>query len=192
MATKSKWRNGLFTFSGTRDFEVAHDQMPAVLHSLGLASVAELDGLAAVVSGGARDEFTEPGYAQLDQKLLPKLDINLMFSSLEQRPELFRDIKDQTFNLTNPCEALKRARIIYFGTWEPNDPKNAKLVQIGLEVSFVFDVAAKVDFDDYDNNTESMVIKLQDISSIFSFSLSCDYQYDDNEDTWCDWQVHFD
>jgi hypothetical protein len=191
MASKSKWRTGLFTFSGTRDFEMAHDEMPAVLQSLGLASVDELERLAAIVSGGARDEFTESGYAQLDQKLLPKLDINLMFANLEQRPELFRAIRDQTFNLTNPCEALKSARIIYFGAWEPNHPKNAKLVQIGLEVSFVFDVAAKADFDDYDNNTESMAIKLQDISSIFSFSLSCDYQYDDDEDAWCDWQVHF-
>jgi hypothetical protein len=166
--------------------------MSAVLQSLGLASVDELDRLAAIVSGGARDEFTEAGYAQLDQKLLPKLDLNLMFANLEQRPELFRDIKDQTLNLTNPCEALKSARIIYFGAWEPNHPKNAKLVQIGLEVSFEFDVAAQADFDDYDNNTESMVIKLQDISSIFSFSLSCDYQYDDDEDVWCSWQVHFD
>jgi hypothetical protein len=192
MASKSKWRAGLFTFNGTRDFEIAHDEMPAVLQSLGLASVDELDRLAAIVSGGARDEFTEAGYAQLDQKLLPKLDLNLMFANLEQRPELFRDIKDQTFNLTNPCEALKSARIIYFGAWEPNHPKNAKLVQIGLEVSFEFDVAAQADFDDYDNNTESMVIKLQDISSIFSFSLSCDYQYDDDENVWCSWQVHFD
>ena len=192
MAAKSKWRTGLFTFNGTRDFEIAHGEIPAVLQSLGLASVDELDRLAAIVAGGARDEFTEAGYAQLDQKLLPKIDLNLMFANLEQRPELFRDIKDQTFNLTNPCEALKSARIIYFGAWEPNHPKNAKLVQIGLEVSFEFDVAAQADFDDYDNNTESMVIKLQDISSIFSFSLSCDYQYDDDEDVWCSWQVHFD
>ena len=191
VATKSEVRTAMFTFTLQKYFELDRMQLSGFLAGLGLRSVVEMRKLASTVSGGARDEDTEPAYAALDRKLLPKLILNVFFGNFAAPKKIFRRVDDLVCNAGESCPALRRARITYFGVWEAEQEDKAKRVEIAMEATFSLDVVASVNVENPDDaKDEAVREQLQECRNMFNFSVK-DFDYDDDEALEHDWAALF-
>lgn len=162
---------------------------------LGLKSIGQLEKLAKKVDGAARDDTTEAAYLDLDRALLPRIELVLFYANFSNPGKLFcyaqdHYSKDAIYSADQHKAEFRKARVTYFGVWEPEQDRNFRDVEIAIEATFVLKVWTTVNVENTDDVQDGSVgDQLLECRNMFNFSIK-GFDYEDDEVLEHEWRAH--